>query len=440
MKLQNQTCARLLLTLIAIFSTRVCAGGSVNHIFGDPRSVQRAPQRIYHVQNYRLVLHFDELKDEVFGDEVVTLEPLIGGFNRFYLDSTGLTIDAVTLEKNGGHDISLPFEMEDPRLWISLDRFYGPQDRLSVRIIYHGVPRTGLFFVNPNAAYAHWPREIWSQGEPEFNHYWFPCWDYPNDMSTSEVIATVPDGQSVLSNGRLVKVTHQAGRTTYDWVESLPHSSYLTSIAVGPWRKVADHEGALPVDYYVPRSVDVATARRSFHLTPDMIGFYSRAFGVPYPYEQYAQVVVQNYPFGGMENISATTLTASTLHAAGGEPELSSQALVAHELGQQWFGDLVQGRDWANIWLNEGFATYLEALYTQYHDGNDAFRYEMWQDQLAAERQDREDYLRPIVDLESTDFAEGCATSRRSVSGIEGMGCAAEGLDFSLPGETQGLR
>ena len=398
MKPQNKICVRLLLILSVMFSTRVCASSSVKHVFGDPESVQRAPQRTYHVQNYQLALRFDESKGEVFGDEVVTLEPLTPGFNRFYLESSGLSIDAVTLAKHGGRDISLPFRMKDPHLQISLDHAYSPPDRLNVRIIYHGTPRTGLFFVNPNADYPHWPREIWSQGEPEFNHYWFPCWDYPNDMSTSEIIVTVPDGQSVVSNGRLVSVTHHGAFTAYDWVESVPHSSYLTSIAVGPWRKVADHEGSLPVDYYVPPTVSAVKALRSFHRTPDMIGFYARAFGVPYPYEQYAQVVVHNYPFGGMENVSATTLTDATLHTARAEPEYSSQGLVAHELGQHWFGDLVQGRDWADIWLNEGFATYLEALYTQYHNGNDAFRYEMWQDQLAAERQDRDDYLRPIVD------------------------------------------
>jgi aminopeptidase N len=108
--------------------------------------------------------------------------------------------------------------------------------------------------------------------------------------------------------------------------------------------------------------------------------------------------VVQNLFFGGMENVSATTLTASTLHNARAEPDYSSQVLVAHELGQHWFGDLAQGRDWGDIWLNEGFATYLEALYTQYHNGNNAFRLEIMNDQRAAQRQDREDYLRPIVD------------------------------------------
>lgn len=369
-----------------------------SHQFGNPTVVQKPPRRTYHVVNYKLTLHFKSARGEVFGKEIITLMPLHANFRRFHLDSSGLRIDSVSLETTRGRNVSLPHQLKDGHLWIRLNRAYGRNDRMNVRIVYHGIPRTGLFFVNPTANYLDQPREIWSQGEPELNHYWFPCWDYPNDMSTSEVVATVPNGQTVVSNGRLIGVTHHAGQVTFDWLEIVPHSSYLISVAVGPWKRVADHAGRLPVDYYVTDGVSASTVSRSFHLTPDMIEFFSSAFAVPYPYEKYDQVAVRNYFFGGMENVSATTLTDATLHGARAEPEYSSQGLVAHELGQHWFGDLVQGRDWADIWLNEGFATYLEALYTQHHDGDDAFRYEMWQNQLAAERQDQADYLRPIVD------------------------------------------
>ncbi|MDE3126928.1 MAG: M1 family metallopeptidase [Gemmatimonadota bacterium] len=374
-----------------------------NAPFGNAAVWHWAPSRSYHVLNYRLELRFDEPHAEVFGDEIVTLRPFAAGLRRFYLNSAGLTIDSVWL--NGPVRTATPLRhaADGSRLWITLDRGYGPESVLSIRIRYHGAPRTGLFFVNPTPANAAAAPEVYSQGEPELNHYWFPCWDYPNDMATSETITTVPEGQRVVSNGRLARVTHGPGTVTYDWVEGVPHSSYLISIAVGPWREISDHAGPLPVDYYVPRGVSEAAARRSFRLTPDMIGFFGRATGVPYPYEQYAQTTVHDYLFGGQENVSATTLTDHTLHDARADADFPSTALVAHELGQEWFGDYVQGRDWADIWLNEGFATYMEALYTQYHDGNDAFRYEMSQDQAAARAQDRTDYLRPIVDRHYDD-------------------------------------
>lgn len=371
--------------------------------FGNPAVWHWAPSRTYHVLDYRLSLHFDEPRGVVYGDEVVTLRPFGTAFRTFYLNSAGLTIDSVRLQGAGVRGAPLSYTTDDSRLWITLDRAYNAGTTLRVRVVYHGAPRTGLFFVNPTNAYPNAPREVFSQGEPELNHYWFPCWDYPNDMATSETITTVPAGQVVVSNGRLVRVTHGARTTTYDWVERVPHSSYLISIAAGPWREITDHAGATPVAYYAPRSVDTATVRRSFRLTPDMIAFFGRATGVAYPYEQYAQTTVHDYLFGGQENVSATTLTDNTLHDARADADYPSTALVAHELGQEWFGDYVQGRDWADIWLNEGFATYMEALYTQHHDGNDAFRYEMSEDEELARTQDRHDYLRPIVDRHFDD-------------------------------------
>jgi aminopeptidase N len=390
--------------LCAVLGAQVNAAGQGEaHVFGNPKVWQWPPNRSYHVENYKLTLHFDEPKGEVFGDEVITLRPFEAPFRKFYLNSSELTIDSVALEQHDDRPIALAYAGEDPRLWVTLDRDYDSSSTLKVRIVYHGFPRTGLFFTNPSQDYPQRPQEVFSQGEAEFNHYWFPCWDYPNDMATSETVTTVAEGQSVVSNGKLVSVTRAGGQATYDWVESFPHSSYLISLAIGPWRKITDHYRDKPVDYYVPEYVDEATARRSFHLTPDMIDFFSRASGVEYPYEKYAQTTVHNFIFGGQENVSATTLTEWTLHDERADRDYPSTILVSHELGQHWFGDYVQGRDWANIWLNEGFATYLEALYTQHQAGYDAYRMAIYDDQQDEQAQERNDYRRPIVDRHYTD-------------------------------------
>jgi aminopeptidase N len=372
-------------------------------VFGDPAVWRSAPIRSYHVENYRLKLHFSQAAGEVFGDEIITLRPLTAGFRRFYLDSSDLIIETVSLLDARGSVVALPSEQQGQRLWITLDREYDGASSLRVRVVYHGFPRFGLFFENPDADYPDRPREIWSQGESEFNHHWFPCWDYPNDMATSETITTVPEGQVVVSNGRLNSVTHSKGNATYDWVESVPHSSYLISVAVGPWQKVHDSYNGKAVDYYAPRGIGEATVRRAFHLTPDMIGFFSRLL-IEYPYEKYAQVAVHDFLFGGQENVSATTLRESlVLQDAQAAADYPDTEVVAHELGQHWFGDYVQAGEWAEIWLNEGFATFLPALYTQYHDGNDAYRLQMKEYQDTAKTQDRQDYVRPIVDHHYTD-------------------------------------
>jgi aminopeptidase N len=384
---------------LGVLGVRLAAAG----VFGNPAVSHRAPKRTYHVENYRLVLRFKPTDGEVFGKETITLTPRVAVLRRFYLDSAGLAIDHVRLLDPAGHAGNIPFSISRTKLWITLDRPYRRGSVLRVEIRYHGTPRAGLYFVNPDAHYPRWPQEIWSQGEPEFNHFWFPCWDYPNDMSSSETVTTVPAGLRVVSNGRLIKVTRHDGLVTYDWVESVPHSTYLTSIAIGPWRKVTDHLGTLPVDYFAPDSMSASRVRRAFHLTPNMIGFFDRALGVAYPYEKYDQIALTHYFFGGMENVSATTVTDLILGSVRADADYPTQGVISHELGQQWFGDYVQGRDWADIWLNEGFATYLQDLYTQYREGNDAFRLQMRHDQHVALAEDRTAYVRPIVDDHYTD-------------------------------------
>lgn len=432
----------ILFLVCALIANSSRAGDNPGRVFGDPNIWRWAPSRTFHVQNYKLTLHFDQPKGEIFGEEVVTVRPFASQFRKFYLNSSELTIDAVALESKRGESIPLSFDVRDARLWITLDRAHDQDQALDIRVTYHGLPRTGLFFVNPTASYPHWPHEIFSQGEPELNQYWFPCWDYPNDMSTSETVTTVPEGQIVVSNGKLVKVSHNAGQVTYDWVESVPHSSYLISIAIGPWRKVSDKYHDKPVDYYVPKNVDEATARRSFHLTPDMLDFFSRATGVEYPYEQYAQTTVQNYIFGGQENVSATTLTDSTLHDERADPDYSSTDLVSHELGQHWFGDFVQSRDWANIWLNEGFATYMEALYTQHHEGNDAYRFAIYQDQLLAQQEDQELYRRAIVDRHFNDPLDmfDATTHEKGAAVLEMLRYILDGAEAMTHPASQGER
>ncbi len=385
-------------------------------IFGNPHRWQWAPDKTFHVLNYRLRLHFNEPKSEIFGEETISLTPYRSHCQHVTLDSTGLTIDRVTLAGHAAR--ALVFTAHDPHLTITLPGSYPAGSFIKLRIVYHGFPKTGLFFINPDRFYPRRPQEIWSQGEPEDNQYWFPCWDYPNDKATSEIVTTVPAGQSVVSNGRLVSVRRRGNQVTYDWVERVPHSSYLISIAVGPWVRITQHLGRLPVEYYVPNYISRARALRSFGLTPQMIAWYEQETGVAYPYEKYAQTTVHNFTEGGMENISATTQTEWTLHDARAELDFKSQGLVSHELAHQWFGDLVTTRDWANIWLNEGFATFMSATWTEHHDGEDAYRYQIYQDQSGARMEDQDRYRRPVVDyhyrypmqmFDATTYSKGAA-------------------------------
>ena len=218
----------------------------------------------------------------------------------------------------------------------------------------------GLTFIDER---RHSPRQIWSQGEDHDNHYWFPTYDFPNDKMTWELEATVPAGFMAVSNGALVSDTREAnGSRTLRWSQARPSATYLVSIVVAPLAKIHDTWKSVPVDYYVYRA-DSALAWRLFHVTPDMIDVYSKLTGVDYPWQKYAQSTVADF-FGGMENVSATTLVDWLPNAnAFQDRPWYQHILIPHELAHQWFGDYVTTANWANMFLNEGFAEFMPGQY-----------------------------------------------------------------------------
>jgi len=113
----------------------------MRHVFGDPDVPQYAPSRTYHVENYRVVARIDMAKGEIFGNVAITMPPLQPGLGSFYVDSSQLVIDTVTLESEDGDVKPLQFRLDDPKLWITLDRSYSPVDALKIRIAYHSKPQ-----------------------------------------------------------------------------------------------------------------------------------------------------------------------------------------------------------------------------------------------------------------------------------------------------------
>ena len=146
-----------------------------------------------------------------------------------------------------------------------------------------------------------------------------------------------------------------------------------------------------------------AKAMRTFSETPAALRFFTERIGLPYPYAKYSQTTVQEFTFGGMENISATTLNERTLHEAASEPQSSSVDLVTHELVHQWFGDLITCRNWSHLWLNEGFATFWAAAYREHRYGRDEYLNEVREDRDRYLDEDRQRYRRPLVTSYYTD-------------------------------------
>ena len=236
-------------------------------------------------------------------------------------------------------------------------------DTLTFTVAYHGRVKNGdgLTYITADGL-PHRPRQIWSQGEDHSNHYWFPTFDFPSDKMTWELAATVPGEDIAVSNGRLVSNVLRDGRRTMTWRQDRPSATYLVSLIVAPLVKIHDSWQGIPVDYYVYRE-DSSRAWPLFHVTPDMIDTYSRLTGVRYPWDKYAQTTVADF-FGGMENVSATTLVDWLPDArAYRDRPWYQHDLIPHELAHQWFGDYVTTVNWANMWLNEGFAEFMPGQY-----------------------------------------------------------------------------
>jgi len=195
---------------------------------------------------------------------------------------------------------------------------------------------------------------------------------------TSEITCHVPDGMTVISNGRLLSQDKDGnGLAAFHWSQEKPHANYLISLCAGYFKKLEDKHKNVPLAFFTPPS-EFAEAKNSFDDTKDIMAFFEEEIGVPYPWDKYDQVCVNDFVAGGMENTSCTTLTDSTLHSDASENIRSSEDLVAHEMAHQWFGDLVTCKDWSHIWLNEGFATYYETLYAGHKHGRDSLLYELY--------------------------------------------------------------
>ncbi len=286
------------------------------------------------------------------------------GQRRFKLDQIGLMIEEA---KMGDH--VLPFTVEGDALFLDLPKAVTtptPGDLLEFSVRYQVKnSKRGLYFTGPDSDYPKKPYQVWSQGQDEDTRYWIPTFDYPNQKALTEVIAIVPKGYTAVSNGALLSEKDQGEWTRFHYKLGTPHVTYLITLVVAEFKAWADEgPGGVPVQYFVGRGLE-ENGRRAFGNTPKMIQAFSQKVGVPYPYEKYSQVAVQDFIFGGMENTSATTQTDRTLHDERAHLDFSSDPLVSHELAHQWFGDLLTCRDWSHGWLNEGFATFMERVWVE---------------------------------------------------------------------------
>jgi len=317
--------------------------------------------RTLDIQHYILRVSFDRANNTVFGDTIVRLKPLGNNFKEIELDAAEMKFESVKLESETK---DLQYRLAGGKIYITLNKSYAPNDLISVRFKYSVKPSKGIYFVRAGMEDGKVvrPAQIWTQGEAEEAHYWFPSYDFPDDKATSEQFITVEKDETAVANGELLGTTENAdGTKTFHYKMAVPHSTYLTSFVVGKYTKISDSYNNIPLGFYLYPGKE-SFAQKSFGKTKEMMRVFEELTKINFPYNKYDQTLVANFAFGGMENITATTMADTEI--LFGRPD-NVEDLVSHELAHSWFGNLVTCRNWAELWLNEGFATYMEAAYRE---------------------------------------------------------------------------
>ena len=332
-----------------------------------------APEREVTVLHLVLDVTPDFDRRMVAGKATLQFKPNLKPIQELILDAVDLSIESMTATLK-----IQAYQVTSDHLIISFADPVPAEQTNSVTIAYHAQPEAGLYFRTPNMGYKAGDTHCFSQGEETEARHWYPCFDSPNEKFTSEVTCRVPDGMTVVSNGRLVaqETDTATGLTAFHWTQEQPSANYLITLAAGYFKRLEGRHAAVPLAFLTPPS-EIQEATNSFRETEEIMAFFEQEIGVPYPWAKYFQICVNDFD-GGMENTSATTLTDLTLFPDATENIRTSRDLVAHEMAHQWFGDLVTCKDWSHIWLNEGFATYYEVLFEGHKSGRDGLLYELY--------------------------------------------------------------
>ncbi|HVZ47322.1 MAG TPA: M1 family metallopeptidase [Gemmatimonadaceae bacterium] len=342
-------------------------------------AAQRSPGA--DVLDYHLTLTLPDIGSTIDGVAVLTVHRLArgGAADTLRLNLLDLTVQAVAVDGRAA-----TFSHTNGVIRIP---FGNTRDTVRVRVAYAGQVKDGLIISTDSA--GRWL--AFGDNWPDRARHWIPSVDHPSDKATVTWTVIAPDDRKVVANGTLVEETTlptpedpdgHAGapiamrRTT--WRESKPIPPYLMVIAVGPLVEYplgntacgyGPNHGCVPqMVYTLPEQRKVLPG--DFAEADSVVTFFSRTFG-PFDYEKLAHLQSLTR-FGGMENASAIFYTDGAFRRSG-----VSYGLMAHETAHQWFGDAVTEREWSHLWLSEGFATYLAALYTQHSRGDSAFRAEM---------------------------------------------------------------
>jgi aminopeptidase N len=289
--------------------------------------------------------------------------------DSFFLDGPGIEIKeaklngaAITYKTNKD---GITFFPQKPLSWNNKD---------SLSITYEAHPRRGIYFIGWNDETNISRKQIWTQGQGIDNRHWFPCYDTPNDKLITEVYVKMDKEYKVLSNGvKVAEKEQKDGTKLWHYKMSHPHPTYLVMLGIGKYDiKETKAKSGVPLrQWYYPEWKD--RYDWCYKYNEKIFDFMEAEIGVPYGWESYSQIPVQDFMFGAMENTSATLFGDFFEVDARGYNDRNYVSVNAHELAHQWFGDLVTARSGNGTWLQESFATHYNILAEGECFGRDQF-------------------------------------------------------------------
>ena len=324
----------------------------------------------YDVGHYDLDLRYQPDSDELTGHATI-LATATQDLSRFDLDLLGLTVDAIRVSGRTAN-----WTRDGSELVVTPARGLPKDLPFAVEVRYHGVPYTWVVpdesgeFPPLKYGFVHTDDGAIAIGEPTAATSWYPVNDHPSDKASYSVRIAVPEGLTAIGNGLSLGHTTRDGWTTWRWATALPTASYLSTIAIGRWR-VAEHvHRGRPTIIAIDAAIPPGAADQAVGRTDEIIDYFETLFG-PYPFESAGAIVERDDGLQFALETQTRPIYPSTFF--DNLDPASGVSTVAHETAHQWFGDSVSVDYWYDLWLNEGFATYAEWLWSE-HDGGATVR------------------------------------------------------------------
>ena len=325
----------------------------INWGLAEELPYQASATRTMDLVHMDLDLRFDWKNQQVIGKAKLRLTPYFYPQKIVVLDAQDFEFGQVAWMHKGQLE-TLSYRYDNQEIQIYLPEEASVGDTVELEVNYVAFPEKnsgegsaaitdtkGLYFIDPMDTIPGKPTMLWTQGETQHSSKWFPTIDRPNERLTHDIYLTVPDSMVSISNGRLLKEESLGNGMRKDhWKMDLPHAPYLVAIAVGDFAKVTASRGDLPLGYYVEKGFEKGAAK-VFASTPDMISYFEKRLGVPFPWQKYDQIVVRDFVSGAMENTTASIFMEELLLDEREALDSEWDYIIAHELFHQWFGDLV---------------------------------------------------------------------------------------------------